>query len=60
MLRLAMILYSLIATSLAGMGVIAVLVAGLVTVPAIFGAAAVGATLALPVSWLVARQIVRA
>ncbi|PCJ04354.1 MAG: hypothetical protein COB16_18950 [Rhodobacteraceae bacterium] len=59
MLRLASILYSLIATSLAGIGVIIVLVAGFVSVPAIFGSAVVGAVIAIPVSWLVARQIMR-
>ncbi|MVO16879.1 hypothetical protein FEE96_19110 [Parasedimentitalea maritima] len=59
MLRLASILYSLIATSLAGVGVITVLVAGLISVPAIFGAAAIGALIAVPVSWLVARQIIQ-
>ncbi|OUS38740.1 hypothetical protein A9Q94_01510 [Rhodobacterales bacterium 56_14_T64] len=60
MLRLALVLYSLIATSLAGTGVIFVLVAGYVSVPAIIAAAAVGAVLALPASWLVARKIVQA
>lgn len=57
MTRLAMILFSMIGTALAGAGVIAVLTMGYVTLPAILGAAAVGAVLALPVSWMVARQI---
>lgn len=57
MLRLASILYSLIGSSLAGVGVIAVLVAGFVTVKAILIAAAVGAVLGAPVAWLVARQL---
>lgn len=60
MLRLASILYSLIATSLAGAGVIFVLAAGFVSVQAIIAAAAVGAVLALPASWLVAKRIVQA
>ncbi len=57
MLRLASILYSIISTSLAGVGVIAVLVAGYGTLIPILAAAAVGAVLALPISWAVARQI---
>ncbi|MFW8593409.1 hypothetical protein [Cribrihabitans neustonicus] len=57
MLRLASLLYSLIGTSLAGAGVIAVLVAGLATVPAILGAAAAGAALGLPAAWMVARAL---
>lgn len=57
MLRLASILYSLIGSSLAGVGVIAVLVAGLATVPAILAAAAAGAVLGMPVAWLVAKQL---
>ena len=59
MLRLASMLYSLIATRLAGVGIIAVLVAGFGSVPAILTAAVVGAVAAVPVSWLVARQIVQ-
>ncbi|WIY27679.1 hypothetical protein [Parasedimentitalea psychrophila] len=59
MLRLASMLYSLISTSLAGVGIIAVLVAGFGSVPAILTAAVVGAVAAVPVSWLVARQIVQ-
>ncbi|CUH89780.1 hypothetical protein PH5382_03733 [Phaeobacter sp. CECT 5382] len=57
MLRLASILYSLIGSSLAGIGVIAVLVGGFFTVEAILAAAGVGALLGLPVAWLVARQL---
>lgn len=58
MFRLASILYSLIATSLAGTAVIAVLTAGYGTLTPIVAAAVLGAVLALPVSWLVARAIV--
>ncbi|MFP7672618.1 hypothetical protein ACG74X_04580 [Marivita sp. S0852] len=57
MLRLASILYSLIGTSLAGIGVIAVLTAGYGTLVPILVAAGIGAVLALPVSWYVAREI---
>ena len=57
MIRLASVLYSIIATTLAGSGVIAVLVMGYVTTPAILMAAAVGALLALPISYMVARKI---
>ena len=56
-MRLMMVLYSMIATAMAGTGVIAVLTMGQVTLYPIIGAAAVGAVLALPVSWFVARQI---
>ncbi len=57
MLRLAGMLYSLIATTLAGVGVIAVLTAGYTAVTPIVGAAALGALVALPVSYLVAKRI---
>lgn len=56
-MRLMMVLYSMIATAMAGTGVIAVLTMGQVTLWPIIWAAAAGAVLALPVSWLVARQI---
>jgi hypothetical protein len=56
-MRLMMVLYSMIATAMAGTGVIAVLTMGYGTLGPILGAAALGAVLALPVSWLVARQI---
>ena len=57
MFRLAAMLYSLIATALAGSAVIAVLSAGMVSVGAILVAAAAGALAALPASWLVARRL---
>ncbi|UWQ27200.1 hypothetical protein K3555_11140 [Leisingera sp. M527] len=57
MLRLASILYSLIGSSLAGIGVIVVLVAGMTNVPAILASAAIGAVLGVPVAWLVAKQL---
>lgn len=57
MIRLAAILYSMIATALAGAAVIGVLSAGMVSATAIVCAAAAGAFLAAPVSWLVARRL---
>ncbi|MCA0856581.1 hypothetical protein [Phaeobacter italicus] len=57
MIRLASILYSLIGSSMAGAAVIAVLVAGHLTVPAILAAAAAGAVVAMPVAYLVARRL---
>ncbi len=56
-MRLTMVLYSMIGTAMAGTGVIVVLTMGQDTLWAILEAAAAGAVLALPVSWLVARQI---
>ncbi len=56
-MRLTILLYSIIGTALAGSAVIAVLTMGYVTLWPILGAAVVGAVLALPVSWLVAREI---
>jgi hypothetical protein len=56
-MRLMMVLYSMIATAMAGTGVIAVLSMGYGTLWPIVAAAAVGAALALPVAWAIARQI---
>lgn len=57
MFRLATILYSIIATTLAGSFIIAALATGYDTVMPILLAAAVGAVVAIPVSYLVARSI---
>ncbi len=57
MFRLASILYSLIGTTLAGSAVIAVLVAGYGTLIPILAAAAAGFVVALPVSYLVAKEL---
>lgn len=59
MLRLASILYSLIATTLAGSAVIAALTAGYDTLWPILIAVGVGAVAAVPVAILVARALVR-
>lgn len=56
-MRLMMVLYSMIATAMAGSGVIAVLTLGYGTLWPIVAAAAIGAALALPVAWVVAKQI---
>jgi hypothetical protein len=56
-MRLMMVLYSMIATAMAGTGVIVVLSMGYGTLWPIVIAAAAGAALAVPVSWAVARQI---
>ncbi|WP_225027771.1 CTP synthetase [Xinfangfangia pollutisoli] len=55
--RLFMILYSIIGTSLAGAFVVAALVLRMDTLQPIIVAAAVGAVLALPVAWMVARRL---
>ncbi|WP_212525106.1 CTP synthetase [Actibacterium sp. MT2.3-13A] len=56
MLRLAMLLYSLISATLAGSAIVAVRVAGFDTLAPIL-AAALGAVLAVPVTWGVARAL---
>lgn len=56
-MRLFMVLYSMIATAMAGTGVIAVLSTGYGTLWPIVIAVAAGGLLALPVAWAVARQI---
>ncbi len=57
MIRLAMVLFSLIATTLMGVAIVAVLVAGYDTLVPILIAAAVGFVISVPVSWLVADRI---
>ncbi len=57
MIRLAAMLYSLIATAIAGSAVIAVLAAGMVSSVAIISAASAGAVVAAPASWLVAKRL---
>ena len=57
MLRLAMILYSLIGTTLAGSAVIAALTMGYGTLQPILIAAAIGFVLAIPASWAIARAL---
>jgi predicted PurR-regulated permease PerM len=57
MFRLAAVLYSLIGTTFAGSLVVVALTMGRDTLTPILVAAALGAILALPVSWLVARKL---
>jgi hypothetical protein len=57
MTRLTLILFSIISTTLMGTGIVAALTLGMVTLNPILIAAALGFVLAIPVSWLVARQI---
>ncbi|MEC9197152.1 MAG: CTP synthetase [Pseudomonadota bacterium] len=57
MLRLASILFSLISTTLMGTAVIVALTMGWDTLTPILIAAALGFAAALPISWIVAKQI---
>jgi hypothetical protein len=52
-----MILYSIIATSLAGAAIVFTLTAGYGTLVPILISAAIGAVAALPISYLVARKL---
>ena len=55
--RLMMTLFSMVSTTLMGVGVIIALTTGFVTLTPILVAAAIGFVLALPVSWLIARKL---
>jgi predicted PurR-regulated permease PerM len=57
MTRLMMVLFSMIGTALAGSGVVVALTTGYDTLQPILIAAALGALLAVPATWWVARQI---
>ncbi len=57
MTRLMMILFSMISTTLMGVGVIVALTTGNDTLQPILISAAIGFVLALPVSWYVAKQL---
>lgn len=56
-MRLMMILFSMIATTLMGVGVIIALTTGYDTLTPIVIAATIGLLLALPASWIVAKQL---
>ena len=58
MVRLMMVLFSMVATSMMGAGVIFVLSIGKDTWRPIATAAAIGFVLAIPVSWFAARQMI--
>jgi predicted PurR-regulated permease PerM len=55
--RIAMILFSMIATTLAGTAMVVALTIGQDTLVPLVTAAATGFVAAIPVTWLVARQI---
>lgn len=57
MFRLTSILYAIIGTTLAGIGVVVAVTMNLYDVQSILTGAALGALAALPVSWLVARKL---
>lgn len=57
MSRLMMTLFSMIATTLMGVGVVIALTTGYDTLKPIVIAAVVGFVLAIPVSWFVAKQL---
>jgi predicted PurR-regulated permease PerM len=57
MLRLALVLFSIISTALMGSAIIVALTIGQDTLIPILAAAAIGFVLAIPVSWMVARQL---
>lgn len=58
MTRLFFLLFSIVSTTLMGVAIVAVLTAGLDTLQPIVAAAAAGFLAALPVSWLIARQVI--
>lgn len=58
MTRLAGILFSLIATTLSGTFIVAALTMGYDTLQPILIAAGLGAVIAVPASWLIAKAIV--
>ena len=60
MYRLFFIIYTLAATVLAGSGVIAALTMGRVDLDSILIGAGLGAALAMPVAWVVAKQVIDA
>jgi len=57
MTRLTLFLFSMISTSLMGTALVIALTMGMDTLTPILIAAALGFVLAIPASWLVARQI---
>lgn len=57
MTRLMAVLFSIISTSLMGVGVIVALTTGNVTLQGIVIGAAIGFLAAIPVSWFVAKQL---
>jgi drug/metabolite transporter (DMT)-like permease len=57
MLRLTSVLFSIVAPTLGGIGVIVALTTGNDTLQPILIGAALGAALAVPVSWVIAKKL---
>ncbi|MBN8292779.1 hypothetical protein JI664_12465 [Rhodobacter sp. NTK016B] len=57
MARLMMILYAVIGTTLAGIGVVVAVSLNMYEFQAIIVSAVIGAVIALPATWLVARKL---
>lgn len=57
MLRLMSVIFSMVATTLMGVAIVAALTAGLDTLTPILMAAAGGFVVSVPVSWLLARKL---
>lgn len=57
MLRLTLLMYTILGTTLAGIGVVIALSMGMYDVMPIVGTALAGAIVALPVSYFVAKQL---
>mgnify|MGYP001408479100 CR=1 FL=1 len=57
MLRLTMLLYSVIGTTLAGIGVVVAVTMNRYDVQSIITAAVIGALIAIPASWMVAKRL---
>lgn len=58
MTRLTMILFSMIATTLMGVGMIVALTMGYDTLPPLLIAIAIGFVAAVPASWIIAKRII--
>ncbi len=58
MTRLTMILFSVISTTLMGVGMIVALTTGYDTLTPLLVAIAIGFVAAMPVSWIIAKQII--
>ena len=57
MFRLALVLFLFIGATLAGIGVVAALSLGMYEVSAIVATAGIGALIAVPLSWMVAKRL---
>lgn len=56
-MRLFLLLYPIIGTTLAGIAMVVALVSGMDTLKPIVVAAAAGGLLGLPVTWIIARKV---